>query len=66
MAATSTISQYLKGIAFPASKEDLISQARQNGAPDEVIQEIQDFPDEQFDSMPQVWHNGTDPPLEDE
>ena len=32
--------KYLKGVDYPASKEDLISAAETNGAPDELIELI--------------------------
>jgi hypothetical protein len=30
--------QYLEGVAYPASKEDLISAAEDNGAPKELVE----------------------------
>lgn len=32
--------QYLKGVDYPASKEDLASAAEGNGAPDELVERI--------------------------
>lgn len=32
--------QYLEGVEYPASKEDLISAAESNGAPEELIQRL--------------------------
>ena len=32
--------QYLEGVDYPASKEDLISAAESNGAPDTLIERI--------------------------
>ena len=42
------IQNYLKGVNYPASKQDLVSRARQNGAPDNVVQNIQRLPTERF------------------
>lgn len=44
----SAIQAALKGIHYPASKQDLVSQARQNGAPDGLINWIQGLPQSQF------------------
>ena len=32
--------QYLEGVDYPASKEDLASAAESNGAPDELVERI--------------------------
>jgi hypothetical protein len=32
--------QYLEGVDYPASKEDLASAAEDNGAPDELVERI--------------------------
>lgn len=32
--------QYLEGVDYPASKEDLASTAEDNGAPDELVERI--------------------------
>jgi hypothetical protein len=45
-----TIEHYLKGIKFPASKEDLLRQAGQHNAPHEVIETIEDLPGDRFNS----------------
>ena len=57
--ATSNISpnelnQGLRGIDFPADKQDLVQQARSNNADDALIQELQSMPDKQFNSMSDV------------
>ena len=43
------VQKHLKGVNYPASKEDLISAAEGNGAPDELIQQLQAMGKEQFD-----------------
>lgn len=57
--ATSNISpnalnQGLRGIDFPADKQDLVQQARTNNADDALIRELQSMPDKQFNSMNDV------------
>jgi hypothetical protein len=48
------IQKYLKGVTYPMSKDDLIAAARNNGAPDEVIETLQKLPGDQFDGPPAV------------
>ncbi len=42
------VQKYLKGVDYPARKRDLVDQAKKNAAPDEVVQVIQRFPDQEF------------------
>ncbi len=42
------VQKFLKGQGYPAHKDDLIQTARSNHAPHEVIQTIQNLPDEEF------------------
>ncbi len=44
------LEKYLKGIDFPCSKSDLISKARANGAPSDVIDELNALPADRFNS----------------
>lgn len=44
------LEKYLKGMDYPASKDDLISKARANGAPDEVIDMINSLSESSFNS----------------
>lgn len=50
----SNIAHYLKGIDFPATKEELIEYAEDNDAPDEVLDVLEYFPDETYHSMAEV------------
>jgi Protein of unknown function (DUF2795) len=50
------VSKSLKGIHFPADKGKVLEYARRNSAPDDVLDTIQKMPDEQYDSMANVWH----------
>jgi hypothetical protein len=45
---TETVQQVLKGVQFPASKQDLVRIAQQNHAPDPIIQKIRSLPGDQF------------------
>ena len=48
------IQNYLKGMDYPASKEDIIHLARDNGAPNEVMKLIERFEDRDYDSPVEV------------
>jgi hypothetical protein len=48
------VQKYLKGVSYPARKDDLITAARGNGAPDEVIELLERLPGDQFDGPPEV------------
>lgn len=48
------IQRYLKGVDYPATKDDLISTADNNDAPDEVIETLQALTEEQFDGPEEV------------
>jgi hypothetical protein len=50
----SNVAHYLKGIGFPAKKKDLISQARKNDADQNVIQELDRMPDQEYGNMGDV------------
>ena len=43
------LQRYLKGAEYPASKQDLIALAEQNGAPMEILEALQAADGEQFD-----------------
>jgi len=42
------VEKFLKGVKFPAKKEDLTRMAQQNGAPKEVIDLIKQLPGDTF------------------
>lgn len=44
------VEKYLKGVNFPASKEDIISTARTNGVPEAMISILEDLPGDEFNS----------------
>jgi hypothetical protein len=48
------ITKALKGVDFPAEKEDLIDYARENGADEEILQLMEEMPEEEYGSMSDV------------
>jgi hypothetical protein len=47
----SNIAKHLQGIDYPAGREELIGRARQNNAPREVLDVLQQLPDRQYTNM---------------
>src|SRR5215472_15135462 len=52
--APANVQKYLKGVDYPAKKQELVDQAKKNGAPQEVVQVIQQFPNKEFDGPQDV------------
>ncbi|SNB46360.1 DUF2795 domain-containing protein [Geobacter sp. DSM 9736] len=48
------VTKHLKGINFPANKQDLIKHAKHEGADQEVLQELQGFEDREYGNMADV------------
>jgi hypothetical protein len=48
------LQKYLSGVDYPASKEDLVKTARDQGAPDELIQALESASEDSFDSPTDV------------
>ncbi|WP_428486847.1 DUF2795 domain-containing protein [Rhodopila sp.] len=48
------ITHFLKGIDFPAKRDDLLRHARQNHAEQEVLREIEQMPNQDYGSMADV------------
>ncbi len=46
--SASQIQLYLKGVNYPASKQDIVSAAQKNGAPSNVMSFINRLPDKQY------------------
>lgn len=44
------IQKYLKGIDYPADKDDLIAAAEEEGAPEDVINKLKELPGDSFNS----------------
>ena len=46
---------HLKGVHFPASKDDLLERARNNGAGQDVLEVLESFPEgEEFETLADV------------
>ena len=50
------VTHYLKGIDFPASKSDLLEQAKKNNAEDDVLDMIESMPEDDYGDMSEVMH----------
>jgi Protein of unknown function (DUF2795) len=48
------VQKYLKGIDYPAKKQQLVETAKKNGAPQEVVQVIQQIPNQEFNGPQDV------------
>ncbi|HUS57904.1 MAG TPA: DUF2795 domain-containing protein [Planctomycetota bacterium] len=48
------VEKFLKGIDFPAGKQDIINHAKQNKATDDVMQLLQQMPDKDYASAADV------------
>lgn len=48
------MTHHLKGVDFPAHKQDLMRQAKHNRADDDVLEVIQSMPDVDFENMADV------------
>jgi len=49
------VTHHLKGVHFPASKDDLLERARNSGASQDVLEMLESFPEgEEFESLADV------------
>ena len=48
------LQKYLKGVDYPASKDDLIQRAKQQGADENVNSALEQLPDEQYQTPTDV------------
>ncbi|MHB0914004.1 MAG: DUF2795 domain-containing protein [Armatimonadota bacterium] len=58
MVSTATISQYLEGLDFPATKQEMIDYAEDRNAPPDVLDTLSNLPEPsggKFYSMADVW-----------
>jgi hypothetical protein len=46
--------RYLEGVHFAANTEDLVSIAMSNGAPEELIEQLEDLPSKEFSDLEEV------------
>ena len=64
------LQQFLQGVNFPASKEEVASNAESNGAPQDLVTQIRNADTERFNSpeelrnlLPGDWTGGGPPDL---
>ncbi len=48
------VTTHLKGVHFPAKKQDLVKLAKKNGADKEVLDEIERMPDQEYASVAEI------------
>jgi len=48
------VATFLKGIAYPAGKQQLLDHAKQNGAEQAVLDKLEQLPDRQYENMADV------------
>ena len=48
------LQKHLKGMDYPASKEDLIEHAKKNGADEHALAALEDLPDDQYETPADV------------
>ena len=48
------VQKALKGVKYPASKQELISHARSNDAPDEIVEALENADADEFDGPDKV------------
>lgn len=49
-ASPAAIERYLKGIHYPASKDNLVNKAKENNAPSDVMHILNQFEDHEYNS----------------
>ena len=50
-----SIVKYLKGIDMPADKKEILDTASRNQAPQDVIDVLQELPDQSYEGMDDLW-----------
>ncbi|MBD3885586.1 DUF2795 domain-containing protein [Phormidium tenue FACHB-886] len=48
------LQKFLKGIDYPAKKEDLLSHAKQHGADENVLSTLEQLPEEEYETPTEV------------
>ena len=48
------VQKHLKGVSYPASKDDIVQAAESNGAPQEIVDELRSLDSDQFDGPDKV------------
>ncbi len=49
------LARYIEGAVFPASREEVIDNAKDAGAPEHVLSHLQRLPTGRFQAFPDVW-----------
>jgi hypothetical protein len=52
--SVSNVTHHLKGIHFPVAKQDLLRQARQNGAAQDIMDVLHAVPDQEYETAADV------------
>jgi hypothetical protein len=50
------IQKYLGGMEYPASKQELIEHAKEQGAPEEVVRALDEAPTEEYETPADLIH----------
>lgn len=50
----SAVGRYIKGVHFPAHKDDLVNQAKNNAAPQDVLNILDHFSDKNYKSVIEI------------
>ncbi len=50
-----SVVQYLKGLDLPATRDEIILKARQNDAPQDVVNVLERIPDRVYEEMDDIW-----------
>lgn len=53
-ASPAAIEKYLKGIHFPLHKKDILKQAKENHAPNDIISVLEMFEDKEYSSVTDI------------
>jgi Protein of unknown function (DUF2795) len=48
------VQKHLKGVSYPASRDDLVSAAESNGAPAEIVSRLRELDRDRFDGPDEV------------
>ncbi|WP_277374704.1 DUF2795 domain-containing protein [Pseudomonas sp. AA-38] len=48
------VANYLKGIDYPTGKRELLAHAQKNGAEQEVLDTLEQLPEQQYENMAEV------------
>ncbi len=56
MVSNAVIAEVLKGLDFPATRQQCVDYAKKRDAPKEVVEALERMPEGKFASMAGVWH----------